>query len=181
MGAWRSLLQSRTARAFLALEARLLHSFHRWLFANAGEELGKNRAMQSRGGRGLVAGLELVTANFHFQIVRKDSSHFRHFLGLLPRLLIEIPRRDGGILGPVLHWCGILMCKHRRACLSCRSVRPQFALALGSASLHGNRESSTCVSPSSSWCTPLWTEGHSPQCKQFLKVFSCRGWIFWDD
>lgn len=105
MGWGRSLvlLQSHTTRVVLALEARLLHCFHCRLFANAGEELGMNRAMQSRGGRGLVAGLELVTADFHFQIVRKDSSHFRHFLGLPSLLLIEIPRRDGGIHRPILH------------------------------------------------------------------------------
>lgn len=139
MGWWQSLLQSHTARVVLAFEARLLHCFHCWLFANAGEELGMNRAMQSRGGRGLVAGLELVTADFHFQIVRKDSSHFRHFLGLPSRLLIEIPRRDGGIHRPILHWCGILLCKHRRAHPSYCRVRP-LLLVLGSVPLHGDRE-----------------------------------------
>lgn len=65
-----------------------------------------NRAMQSQGGRGLVAGLELVTTDFHFQIMRKDSGHFRHFLRLPSQLLIEIPQRDGGIHSPILHYVG---------------------------------------------------------------------------
>lgn len=136
MAWWQSLLQSHTSRAVLAFESRLLHCFHCRLFANAGEELGMNRAMQSRGGRGLVAGLELVTADFHFQIVRKDSSHFRHILGLPSRLLIEIPRRDGGIHRRILHWCGILLCKHRRAPPSYWRVRP-LLLVLGLVPLQG--------------------------------------------
>lgn len=137
------LPRPRTARALLPCEPWLLP-----VRAARRRRIGSHAA-PGREGFGGWAG---ITADIHFQIGRKGSSHFRHFLGLPARLLIKTPRRE------------------------LRALRPA-ASALGSAPLHGNgpgvaSSRHTCTSPPVSSSA----KGQAPtSAKTILKGFSRKG------
>lgn len=155
MGWWQALLQSHTTCVVLVLEVRLLYCFYCWLFANTGEELRMNRAMQTQGGRGLMAGLELVTTDFHFQIMRRRTQAILGiFLDFLLSFQLKYPggmeESTGLFCTDVGYFCAstdVLPLCIVESGHCCYSLAQLFFMATGNL---------PHVSPSGSWCTPLW-------------------------